>query len=299
MPLKLSHDIVLQYLNLVSGTFTTRQMCSELNIVTSEAKGHLRVILHRLSESGVISKTSTDGVWRKVDNEKKTIDWQSADLSKTLPIMLPFGIHNVCKIYPKSIIIVAGSKNEGKTAFLLKCIQLNMDKFTVDLYNSETGPEQLKERLTPLNIPVPAPFNAYERYDNFADVVDPGADHISVIDYLDFNSEVYLVGTEIDNIFRKINGCAIIGLQKPPPSVTYIKGVKKVIDRDLAYGGGFTAKRAVLYISLSARKCKLVYVKTPANPKVKPDNMMWTYEFDDSGYFSNIQRYYGEQEDDF
>jgi len=295
MPKQLTNDIVLQFVTLVNGQFTTRQMWNELNIQSSEGKAYLRVCLNRLVEAGVIAKTGVDGTFRRIDNEKKPIDWQSADISKTLPIVLPFGIHEVCRIYPKSIIIVAGSKNEGKTAFLLKCVQLNMSKFIVDLYNSETGPEQLKERLTPLNIPEPSPFNAYERYDNFADVVDAGQDHLSVIDYLDFNSEVYLVGAEIDAIFRKINGAAIIGLQKPPPSVIHTKsGQKKVIDRDLAYGGGFTAKRSVLYISLSSRRCKLVYVKTPANPKVHPNNMTWTYSFDDNGYFTNIQRYYGD-----
>ena len=251
------------------------------------------MILHRLVETGVIAKTALDGTYRKLETEKKPIDWQSADLSKTLPLVLPFDIHQVCRIYPKSIIIVAGSKNEGKTSFLLKCVQLNMLKFQLDLYNSETGPEQLKERLTPLAIPNPAPFETYERYDNFADVIEP--DHLSIIDYLDLNSEVYLVGTEIDAIFRKLTtGCAIIGLQKPPPSTTYIKGVKHVIERDLAYGGGFTAKRAVLYISLSSHRLKLIYVKIPKNPQVNPNNMQWSYEFDEIGYFKNIQRYYGE-----
>ena len=295
MPKQLTQDIIVKLISLVSGTFTTRQIWSELNILTPEGKAYLRVCLDRLVESGVIVRTGVDGTFRKIDNEKKTIDWQSADISKTLPIKLPFGIHNLCRIYPKSIIIVAGSKNEGKTSFLLECVKLNMDKFLVDLYNSETGPEQLKERLTPLDIPNPAPFSTYERYDNFADIID--SENLAVIDYLDFNSEVYLVGDEIDKIFRKIKCCAIIGLQKPPPSVTYVKGVKKIIDRDLAYGGGFTAKRSVLYISLSSRRLKLVYVKTPANPKTNPQNMQWTYSFDDNGYFTNIQRYYGEAED--
>jgi len=165
----------------------------------------------------------------------------------------------------------------------------------IDFFNSETGAEQLNERFTSLNIPDPPPFNTYERYDNFADVIEP--DHLSIIDYLDMNSEVYLVGAEIDAIFRKLTtGCAIIGLQKPPATTTYIKGVKKIIDRDLAYGGGFTAKRAVIYISLSSHKLKLVYVKTPLDPKVNPNNMQWSYGFDETGYFTNIQRYYEYEE---
>ncbi len=278
---------------LATGTFTTRQMWQEMNIQSAEAKNYLRVCLNRFAEAGVLVKTGVDGTYRRVDNEKKVMDWQSADTSNYMPIKLPFGIHEHCRIYPKSIIILAGSKNEGKTAFLLECVTLNMDQFGVDLFNSETGPEQLSMRFAPMNIPNPAPFNVYERYDNYADVVEP--DRLAVIDYLDLNSEVYLVGAEIDRIYQKlVNGCAIIGLQKPPPTKVLFRGVEKVIDRDLAYGGGFTAKRAVLYITLGSHKCKLVYVKTPATNKVLPANMTWSYDFDDNGYFANIKRYYGE-----
>jgi len=292
MPKQLSQDLVLQWIKLATGTFQTRQLYDELNIVTPEAKNYLRVCLNRFADNGIISRTTVDGMFRKIDNEKVLMNWEDAEPDKTLPIVLPFGLHSLCRVYPKSVIIVAGSKNEGKTSFLLSCIMPNVKNFIVDLYNSETGPEQMKMRFAPLNIPSPAPFNVYERYDNFADVIDPN--HLSIIDYLDFNSDVYLVGTEIDNIWRKTKCCAIIGLQKPPPTVTFIKGVKKLVERDLAYGGGFTAKRAVIYISLSSHKLKLVYVKTPLNPKINPNNMTWTYDFDDNGYFTNIQRYYGD-----
>lgn len=278
---------------MTSGTFTTHQIWAELNILTPEGKAYLRVALNRLVESGVIARTGIDGAYRRVDNDKKPLDWQSADPNNFLALKLPFGIDKFCRIYPKSIIIVAGSKNAGKTAFLLQTVAMNMGTFPVDLYNSETGPEQLKMRFEPLKIPNPAPFQVWERYDNYADVVEPN--NMSVIDYLDIGSEVYMVGIEIDRIYQKLErGVAIIGLQKPPPSKIMVRGVEKIIDRDLAYGGGFTAKRAVLYISLSAGKCKLVYVKTPANGRIVPDNMTWTYQFSEDGYFTNAQRYYGD-----
>ncbi len=292
MPQKLTQDIIEQWLTLVSGSFSVRDIWVELDIASPENKSHLRVCLYRLEQKGIIAKTSRDGLYRKVDLTAKPIDWQAADPGQVLPIKLPFGIHEHVKIYPKSIIIVAGSKNEGKTAFLYQTIALNMNTFVTDLFNSETGPEQIKERFAPLNIPEPAPFNVYERYDSFADVIHP--EHLSVIDYLDTNSEVYLVGAEIDAIFRKLTGVAIIGLQKPPPTVTYVRGVRTVYDRDLAYGGGFTAKRAILYITMGSHKLKLLYVKTPVNPRVNPNNMQWQYSFDGSGYFTDIQRYYGE-----
>ena len=293
MPKQLTQAVVEEWISLVKGKFNVRDIWSEVGIDSPEGKTHLRVILSRLETKGIISANGGGGTYRKLDTEATVIAWQQADPQNTVSLELPFGEHTMAKVYPKSIIIVAGTKNAGKTAYLYNCIKLNMDKFEVDLYNSETSPEQMHERFSPLDIPYPAPFTVYERYDNFADVIHP--DHVSVIDYLDLNSEVYLVGSEIDAIFRKLrNGVAIIGLQKPPPVITYIKGVKKLIDRDLAYGGGFTAKRAILYITMGDNKLKLLYVKTPRNPKVNPNNMTFTYKVGEDGiHFEDIQRYYG------
>ena len=294
MPKELTSGLVQQWITLASGQFTSRQIRDDLQVISPEGKNNLRQILYRLADAGVIARTGQDGTYRKVDTEREVIDWESADPDNVLPIVLPFGIHEVCKLYPKSIVVVAGSKNEGKTAFLMSCIKPNMDKFVIDYYNSETGPEQLKERLSAMDFPSPAPFNSWRKYDNFGDVIE--SNHLSIIDYLDMQSEVYLVGAEIERIFRKVDCCAIIGIQKPPPSVTYVKGVKHIIDRDLGYGGAFSAKRAVLYITMSSHKLKLVYVKTPANPLINPNNMQWSYGFDETGYFTNIQRYYEYEE---
>ncbi len=294
MPLKLEQRIVEQWVDIVKGQFTTREIWDELDITSAQNKHHLRTILYRLEEKRVIVSVGR-GVFRKVDNEAPIIDWQQADVTNTVPLRFPFGLEEHAKIFPKSIIVVTGSKNAGKTAFLYNFIQMNMGLHIIDLYNTETGPEQMKERFEPLDIPYPAPFNVYERYDNFADVIHP--DHISVIDYLDMQSEVYWVGSEIDALFRRTNNVVVIGLQKPPPSITYVKGVKKVIDRDLGYGGGFSAKRSVLYISMSEHKLKLVYVKTPANPKINPNNRQWTFGINGDGiHFVDVQPFQGDND---
>ncbi len=296
MPLPLSQAVIEQWVALAAGKFNVRDIWQELGIDSSEGKQHLRVILTRLVKDNVVARLSNNGDFRCVDHSLVPVEWQSADPNKTLPLVFPFGEHDLCKIFPKSIIIVAGSKNAGKTAYLYNFIALNIGSFIIDLFNSETSPEQMHERFAPLEIPVPAPFSVYERYDNYADVIHP--EHLSVIDYLDLNSEVYLVGAEIDAIFRKLTtGCAIIGLQKPPPVKSVYKGVEKVLYRDLAYGGGFTAKRAVLYITMDANKLKLLYVKTPRNPKSHPDNMTWTFRVAEDGtHFENVQRYYGDSD---
>lgn len=280
----------------MTGIFTLAELRREYGVDSEENKAYLRVVMGRLVEQGIVIALGKDGTYRKVDNDAKIMDWQGADPKKSLPLKFPFGLEELCKIYRKSIIIVTGGKNECKTAYLYNFIKLNMDSFGVDLYNSETGVEQMKERFEPLDIPTPAPFRVFERYDNFADVIDP--DRVSVIDYLDLNSEVYLVGEEIDRMFRKLNnGVAVIAIQKPPPTVTFVKGVKKLVQRDLGYGGAYSAKRAVLYISLSPNTLKLVYVKTPLSPTVNPNNATWSFRIADDGvHFEQVQRYYGEED---
>lgn len=292
MKLELSASAVLEWLKYASGTFNRREIADTMNVITPEGKTNLRVILHRLCDAGVIAKTGLDGNYRKIDNERKPIDWQNADATAIFPIKWPFGIEEYAAMYPKNIAIVAGSKQEGKTTFLLNTLKANLplaDRYKIEVFNSETGPEQLQDRLFGLGVPTDAPFSVYERYENFADVIDPDA--ITIIDYLDQNQDFFMAGVEIDRIFRKLNnGIAIIGMQIPPPSQTFVKGVKKTIDRDLAYGGGTTAKRAFIYMSMSSHKLKLKYAKKPTNPRVHPENMTWSYMFDDCGDFCNVTR---------
>lgn len=288
-----------EWVNTVDGTFDVKTAWAELGVSTPDDRHYFRKLLRELIAEGVIASTNKDGFYRKLENELVPLDWQNADTSNTISIKFPFDIHKYCKIYPRSIIVVAGSKNAGKTAFLYNVVADNMNgPLKLDLFNSETGPEQMKERMAAFNVPTPAPFNTYQRYDHFSDVIHP--EHLSVIDYLDMNSEVYLVGSEIDAIFRKLTtGVAIIGIQKAPPIVTFVKGVKRLEDRDLGYGGAFSAKRAVLYVSMGSGRVKLVYVKTPANPKVNPNNKCWTFSYDEDGvhFKNNRESFEGESAD--
>ena len=285
---------IKEWVKITDGRFTLQQIDSELGIQTPQAKNLRRGALKDLCNAGILERIETlSGVYRRLDIELKEFDWQHADTDNVVSLRFPFELEKYVKIYPKSIICLAGGKGQGKTAWLYDFTLKNMfHPLGVDLYNSETGREQMKERMQnfKVNIPNPAPFRTFERYDNFADVIDK--DRISVIDYLDLNSEVYLIGDEIDKVFRKLDrGIAVIGLQKPPPTTVYVKGVKKLVYRDLAYGSGFTAKRAALYISLDNNVLKLVVAKTPLNPKVNPTNMMWVFWLKNGAEFIDIQPY--------
>jgi hypothetical protein len=300
-PKELTKDDVLTFVKSQDGAFNYQMMMQGIGIISVQAKTNLYKIISRLREEGVIVNIAT-GTFRKANNEKKLIDWEAADLNNNLHLNLPFNLHTLCKVYPKSIIVVTAGKNGGKTAFAMESVCLNYPLIPTDLFNSETGPEQLKARFESLQIPHPAPFPVYECYNNFADQIDPT--HLSIIDYMDFNNEVYKVGEEIDNVYRKLTtGAAIIFIQRPPPQVSVYRGKKQITERDLAYGGGFSAKRAILYVSMGMISkleghLKIIYCKTPMNPKVNPNNMMFSYKFNENGFFTDIHPYYEVAEDD-
>jgi len=288
-PKELTQADVLHFLELQTGSFTTNQIKEYLNIQTPKAKNTLYHILSRLEEKEI--QQLSPGLYRKRNSQKILVEWEKANPNQFLDLVLPFDLQKFCKLYPKSIVVVAGSKSAGKTTFLLDTAVKNWYRMPVEVFNSETGPEQLNAKFTALACPTPCPFPVYQCYQDFSDQIDP--DKLSIIDYLDYNSEVYHVGLEIDNIFRKLNkGCAIIGIQKPLPSISIYKGQKQVLDRDLGYGGTFSIKRAALYISMSSHKLKIVDCKTPAQPTINPNGKQWTYKFSDKGLFKDITEYY-------
>jgi len=276
---KLTQERVLEWIELTDTYFKNEDICREVGIESYGAREHLRKILRRLEEKGVI-RAHGRNTWRRADCSLEAVNWEDADPNATVDLVFPMGLDAYCKLYPQAIVVVAGAKNTGKTAFLLNTVRNNMDHpLGVDLFNSESSPEQLKQRFAPLKVPRPAPFRVFQRSFGFADVIDP--DRISVIDYMELPPDgAYKVSEEMTQIFRKLRkGVAIIGLQKPP-------------GRDLAYGAAFSAFRAQFYISLDANKCKIIYVKTPRDSREQADNKQWTFKLENGIEFKNVKESY-------
>ena len=143
MAQQLTQAVVEQWVALTHGRITNRDAWAELDIGTPEGRAHLRKIMRRLVDAGIL-RALADGNYQRVNGACPIIDWQAADLTNVVDLAFPFSLEEYAAIYPKSIIVVAGSKNVGKTAFLYNFIWLNCGKHIIDLYNSETGPEQMK-----------------------------------------------------------------------------------------------------------------------------------------------------------
>ncbi len=267
------HREIEQFLSLTTRyPFTAEQIDRQFNIQTREGKRYRWQILEYLVGKGQLEKLGTNR-YRVFDQRLEEIDWIAADVEDVVKVSWPLNLQKYVKTYHRSINIIAGSPGAGKTAFLYNFILRNPHQNIV-LFTNDMTPEEIKERFNNANLENPSltHFRVFDRNDNFGDVVEP--DSINVIDYLDLNSEVYLIGEEIEKIYRKLNrGIAVIGIQKKP-------------GQELGQGGIFSEKRSKLYLSLDTIKVgtELVHnlviqkVRGRTNPLTNPRYMSFKFK---------------------
>ena len=199
-----------------------------------------------------------------------------------MPLAIPLGLDKQVRVYRESIMIIAGSPGSGKTGFMYDMIMLNAPHPNgIVLWTNDMTDVEIKERLMnwTKTLPNPLPFKVYERADRFGDAVAMFPNSINFIDYLDLNSDVYLVGEEIDDIAMALKGgqgVAVVGLQKRP-------------GQDIGIGGIFTWKRPKYYFSIDVeesvtgltRILKVVKSRGRVDPKINIQGK--TYRYDLSG----------------
>ena len=222
--------------------------------------------MFRLVEEGILEREGKrNGVFRRVENHAEDINIFE-ESEKPLNVKYPLNLESLVYTMPKSIIIVAGESDAGKTAFLLNFSFLNLDTHAITYYSSEMGPTELRSRIEKFDRPLTdwKKVKFKERGKDFQDVVEP--DKINIIDYLELTDDFYRVGGQIKSIFDKLkSGIAIIALQKK-------------IGQELARGGDFTMEKARLYLSLSRDNyCKIIKAKNWINPMLKPTGKQRKY----------------------
>ena len=234
------------------GQFESRQIRSEAEISSKEGMHAINDALRRLVEEGVIERYGDKrGVYRCIEKECEDIDFLNAS-SQTIDIKWPLGIERYIITLPKNVMVIAGSKDAGKTAYLLNLVRLNMNRFPIHYFSSEMGRIELRKRLEKFDLPLEAwQFNPKERSTNFADVIQPN--DINVIDYLEVSEDFYRVGGMLREIYEKLDqGIAIVALQKN-------KG------RDTGVGGDRSLEKPRLYLSLENGKAKIIVGKNWAS----------------------------------
>jgi len=281
MPEKLTQSIVENWVRGTFGWWHYRELDRDLDIGSTEGKAYRRVILRRLCQLGIVERhPKEEGKFRLLDNTAPVIDWQKADASKVLHLRWPFELEKWVNIYPKNVIVLAGTFNSGKTAMCLNFIEMNQHRIEIanllpiQYFSSEMGPEEMKLRISKFQSSDWA-FDAWERSTNFADVIRP--DKINVIDYLEVTNDFFLVAQEIASIYDKLKGgIALITVQKKQGAT-------------LGRGAEFSAEKPRLYLSLDTGKLTIVKGKNWAQPGVNPNGLKFSFQLVDGYKFVNIQ----------
>ena len=250
---------IKNYINSLKGEFNVNDIDKELLLFSKQQKNNRSTALSRLTEETFIERIGRrSGNYRKINKETDEIFWQTASTKDAVDVHLPFYIHELVHIFPKNIIIIAGEKDAGKTAFLLNTIKLNMNKHEVVYLSSEMRGIEMAKRLEKFEDMEVKDWNfkTYGCASDFQDKIKPNA--INLIDYMEVTDEFWKVAESIRKIYDKLDkGIAIIGLQKKSGS-------------EYARGGEFSMEKSRLYITLQAGspdKNSVLKIVSAKNPK--------------------------------
>ena len=238
------------------GYFNITDVYRDVYAVTKAQKTAVRVALHRMAEKGQLQKHLTKAAcYRRVESVSDPIDYLSAP-TQDLNIRWPLGIHNLVRMYPGNIAVVAGTSNAGKTAFLLNFVEKNMDKHKINYFSSEMGSVEVRTRLEMFDRDLESwNFQCFERSSNFEDAIRPG--EINIIDYMEMEDNFFQVSGKLRAIHDAMKGQSLT-----------IVAIQKKHGADTGRGGEFSLEKPRLYLSIDPNRCKIVKAKNwvHANP---------------------------------
>ncbi len=274
--------------NIASGDFHYTEVLGK-GAVKPDSYPKLREYVIRYCEKGGCESLGRrDGWYRPIREMPTPVDWKPIDSKQDSKVILPFDLRKYVWIDPQTSIVVAGSKDSGKTGFQMRTVFLNMNTMKVTfLTNMEGGINQVKRRFEAMGVDMDnPPFTTYEILDNFHDIIKE-PDTLYVIDYIDVpeTGEFFMIAPAIAKIQAKLKGNSVASI-----------GLQKKRNSDFAYGGEQTIKKATLYLAMNPGKIKIISAKIPADPKIVPKNMQWTFKYNEEGTnFVDIVPYYGEE----
>jgi len=242
-------DFVLSSIGVILSSNVVR----ELNLSSRGDKKNVSKVLSRMCDEKLIEKTGMrHGEYMVIDQDNQPVEWLDAD-DNYIPLWLPLGLDQIAGILPGNIILFAGAKDSGKTAFLLNIAKENRHKYNVKYFNSEMGPSEFKLRIGLFNDMDPKRFDEkvkmYMKYNNFHQHIHPGKENLNIIDFLEAPDDVWKVGGWIKKIHERLDDAiCVIAIQK--------KG-----GQDLGRGAEFSIEKARLYVSLDYGKAKIISCK--------------------------------------
>jgi hypothetical protein len=229
------------WVELTEGNFNLTQCSHELTLTNKNQKQALYMACKRLCDEGIIEKYGDKrGVYRRVEQTVYE-DWINADYD-AIKLNLPFGLGQYVDIFPGDLIVIAGVKNAGKTAFALNFIKLNMNEWDSYYHSSELVKQTFKLRVSKdednnlqdwSKVKMTQGLNMSNAKDRVV------KDALNVFDYIEGDDgEFYKIPAAMARIHRALgDGIGVVCLQKPST-------------RDFARGGEGTKDKAALYLTI-------------------------------------------------
>ena len=265
---------VEDWLEFCDGIFTFKDLAQELHLYDrkydSKPLNNLKQIVKRLIDNRKLVKVGDKkGVYRKVEQDLEEMNWWEDEESGEFALQIPLGLSSLCRIFPRNIIIFAGTKDAGKTCLSLNLARENLGMMDIHYFTSEMHKVEVRERLlkfSETSVQDWRQMHVYDRDRNFQDYIGKFPDALIIIDFLEIHDEFWKVGATIRAIYDSLrNGCAVINLQKSSAC-------------EFARGGEITIEKARLYLTLSRlwdpygtpyTNARILSAKSPRDPMRK------------------------------
>ncbi len=228
-----------------TGSFSVADVDREFGLRTRNEKNARAKILERLVLSNLVNKDRrVKGKYHAIDTTLEVVDLENVQI-ENFQIEMPFGLSSMVTIPPKSVVMLAGSTNAGKTALMMHMMACGVMEDRQDMLYlmSEMGESEYAQRVAPFGY---APSNwqrcvrAASKSTGFDGIIKThNPNGLSFVDYLEeIDGEYYKIPSDIRAIYDALGtGVAFIAIQKKSGALH-------------GRGGEATAEKARLYLAL-------------------------------------------------
>ncbi|OPY71001.1 MAG: hypothetical protein A4E57_00002 [Syntrophorhabdaceae bacterium PtaU1.Bin034] len=214
-----------------SGYFATTDCYKDLSLTTKDHKKAATMALLRLEKEGIIEKYGQKrGMYRLVERDIDQMDFKNADPDDYLKFRFPLGVERKTRIFPKSIVVIAGVTGTGKTSYILDFIQQNMNDNRIIYFNSEMSAQAMHFKLQQFNsFPVFEWTFEMRQWRGNPASIEPDA--VNIIDYMHAGKNAYDIQEPMGKIIDRLNhGIAVVAIQKKPGAEYGTGGIYSSVD---------------------------------------------------------------------
>jgi hypothetical protein len=253
-------DEIKQFILQNQGVITAQEIDREFGLTDRQDKKNRSRALICLEKDLIIKRDRrVAGKYLILKNDIEWIDLSNID-DRNFDVDLPLNLNQMVNLPPKCIVVIAGTGNAGKTAFVMELLKTNLHKPYKKMYlMSEMGPSEYVQRVKKINCGDIESWNKKVLAASVSSCFDgPIMQHnpngLTVVDFLEeVDGEYYKITSDIRSVYDSLgDGIAIIAIQKHSKA-------------DVGRGGEGTMEKSRLYITIDTLahqpKCTISAIK--------------------------------------